>query len=163
MVFRYEHGLGVVREVSVSWNWRLSIVFGKHWSVFGCGLGGVYQREVILKCFLFSFFYSFFWMHFSLRFFKDFLNNLVSHFLEQSKWSFVTIWERCVYGLTSAGLLLCCLRNNELISEVIFLNTFPKISNNVLKKYFFEILKISELGNLENLYFCLFFFIWRFF
>ena len=48
MVFRYEHGLGVVREVSVSWNWRLSIVFGKHWSVFGCGLGGVCQREVIL-------------------------------------------------------------------------------------------------------------------
>ena len=54
MVFRYEHGLGVVREVSVSWNWRIStgIVFGKHWSVFGCGLGGVCQREVILKCFL---------------------------------------------------------------------------------------------------------------
>jgi len=52
MVFRYEHGLGVVREVSVSWNWRLSIVFGKHWSVFGCGLGGVCQREGILKCFL---------------------------------------------------------------------------------------------------------------
>ena len=56
MVFRYEHGLGVVREVSVSWNWRLSIVFGKHWSVFGCGLGGVCQREVILKCFLFLMF-----------------------------------------------------------------------------------------------------------
>ena len=36
-----QHGFGVVREVSVSWNWRLSIVFGKHWSVFGCGLGGV--------------------------------------------------------------------------------------------------------------------------
>ena len=48
MVFRYEHGLGVVREVSVSWNWRVSTVFGKHWSVFGCGLGGVCQREIIL-------------------------------------------------------------------------------------------------------------------
>ena len=55
MVFRYEHGLGVVREVSVSWNWRLSIVFGKHWSVFGCGLGGVCQSEVILICFLIYF------------------------------------------------------------------------------------------------------------
>ena len=60
MVFRYEHGLGVVREVSVSWNWRLSIVFGKHWSVFGCGLGGVCQREVILKCFVFLIFNVFF-------------------------------------------------------------------------------------------------------
>ena len=50
MVFRHEHGLGVVREVSVSWNWRLSIVFGENWSVFGCDLGGVCQREVILKC-----------------------------------------------------------------------------------------------------------------
>ena len=57
--FRYEHGLGVVREVSVSWNWRLSIVFGKHWSVFGCGLGGVCHREVILKCFFFNVFFEF--------------------------------------------------------------------------------------------------------
>ena len=92
MVFRYEHGLGVVREVSVSWNWRLSIVFGKHWSVFGCGLGGVCQREVILKCFfllgIFNFFLSPF---FFLKIFLLVANNLVSHFLEQPKWSFVMV------------------------------------------------------------------------
>ena len=75
MVFRYEHGLGVVREVSVSWNWRLSIVFGKHWSVFGCGLGGVCQREVILKCFLVFDFGIF------LFFICFFLNTFLSPFL----------------------------------------------------------------------------------
>ena len=69
MVFRYEHGLGVVREVSVSWNWRVSTVFGKHWSVFGCGLGGVCQREVILKCFFFIF-HDFFLNIFLSPFFK---------------------------------------------------------------------------------------------
>ena len=65
MVFRYEHGLGVVREVSVSWNWRVSTVFGKHWSVFGCSLGGVCQREVILNVFWFLIFTVLFFWEFS--------------------------------------------------------------------------------------------------
>ena len=64
MVFRYEHGLGVVREVSVSWNWRLSIVFGKHWSVFGCDLGGVCQREVIFICFIYIYIYIYIYILF---------------------------------------------------------------------------------------------------
>jgi len=39
----------------------------------------------------FHFFIVFLNAFLSPFFFKDFINNLVSHFLEQSKWSFVTI------------------------------------------------------------------------
>ena len=118
----------VVREGSVSWNWRLSIVFGKHWPVFGCDLGGVCQREVIFICF-FLLFYIWRWW-FESRAERGGTAFFCVSFCSQ------TLPEALVRRV---GKLTTC---SWTLKKIRTKNIFSSWRIFILKKYFLKILKI---------------------